>query len=263
MSSALAAGPTGSRARPAPPAAVENATIVARDDPSPTIARFLVHPDAPMLPFRPGQYVTVGVRVDGRIVQRPYSSAAHPRTADAHELLVRHVPGGALTPHLWRASVGDRVHLGRAKGAFVLDEDDDRAHLLVASGTGIAPFISMIRALADRDRTPSIVVVHGVSRATDLAYRDLLGAWDAAGLVRYLPTVSRPGDPGSEGWPGRTGRTDTALSDAYAALGSAPSVAYLCGNPGMVENAAGVLRALGCTDVRGESFWESGATAAA
>ncbi len=263
MSSALAAGPTGTRARPAPPAAVENATIIGREDPSPTVARFLVRPDAPMPPFRAGQYVSVGVRVDGRIVQRPYSSAAHPRQADAHELLVRHVPGGTLTPHLWRISVGDRVHLGRPKGLFVLDEDDDRAHLLVASGTGIAPFVSMVRALADREHPPRIVVVHGVSRAADLAYHPLLEAWDAAGLVRYLPTVSRPDDPGSAGWTGRIGRTETALAGAYAALGSAPSVAYLCGNPGMVENAGRALRALGCVDVRSESFWESGATTAA
>jgi ferredoxin-NADP reductase len=155
------------------------------------------------------------------------------------------------------------VHLGRAKGLFVLDEDDDRAHLLVASGTGIAPFVSMVRALADRDRPPRIVVVHGVSRAADLAYRDLLEAWDAAGLVRYLPTVSRPDDPGSAGWTGRTGLTETALADAHAALGPGPSVAYLCGNPGMVDGAGRALRGLGCTDVRSESFWESGATAAA
>ena len=183
MTSVLTAGPQGTRAAPA--AAAENATIVARDDVSRTVARFVVRPDGPMLPFTAGQYVAVGMRVDGRLIQRPYSSASHPGTADAHELLVRHVPGGALTPHLWRAGVGTRVRLGPPKGLFVLAADDSRLHLLIASGTGLAPFVSMVRSLAERHPRPRIVLVHGVSRAEDLAYRDTLESWATAGLVEY------------------------------------------------------------------------------
>ena len=217
-----------------------------------------------MLPFRAGQYLALGLRLDGRMVQRPYSTAACPRTASAHEFLVRHVPDGALTPHLWHLDVGGRVHLGPPKGLFVLEADDPRTHLLVSSGTGLAPFISMTRTLVDRGQPPRVVVVHGVSHAADLAYRDRLDAWDRGGLVRYVPTVSRPGDPANAAWRGRTGRTDAALAEACGALDPATTVAYLCGNPGMVDGAERLLRSRGFDDVRAERFWGPGqATAAA
>lgn len=261
MTSVLTAGPRGTRTAPARSIPAEDATVVAREDISPTIARFVIRPDGPMPAFRPGQYVSVGLQVDGRLVRRPYSTAAHPRTADAHELLVRHVAGGSLTPHLWRCSAGDRVHLGGPKGLFTLDPDDRRPHLLVASGTGIAPFVSMLREITERQAPPRTVVVHGVSRATDLAYRDLLAGWETAGALRYLPTVSRPHDPASAGWAGRTGRTEAALADAFVALGPGAAVAYVCGNPGMVVSATRILHGLGVSDVRSESFWETSAAA--
>jgi ferredoxin--NADP+ reductase len=248
-------GPRGARA--AAVEAPENATLVARLDVSDTVARFVVRPDGPVAPFLAGQYLALGLRVDGRIVHRPYSTAASPRTAEAHEFIVRHVPDGTFTPHLWRAAIGTRVRLGPPKGIFVLEPDDPRAHLLVASGTGLAPFISMVHALVDRPRPPRIVLVHGVSHAADLVERDRLEAWARAGLVTYVPTVSRPDGPLSAGWSGRTGRIEAALAGICddAGLEQASTVAYLCGNPGMVDGAERVLRELGFDDVRAERFW--------
>jgi len=247
--------------RPTPTEAAENATIVDREDVSPTVARFVVRPDGPIAPFVAGQYLALGLRVVGRIVHRPYSAAACPRTAEAHEFLVRLVPDGALTPHLWRATNGTRVRLGPPKGIFVLEPDDPRAHLFVSSGTGLAPFVSMVHALAGRGRPPRIVVVHGVSHAADLAERVRLEAWARDGLITYVPTVSRPDDPASVGWRGRVGRTEAALADIHdeLALDPAATVAYLCGNPGMVEGAERVLRNRGFGDVRAERFWGPGA----
>jgi len=231
---------------------------------SASVARFVVRPDGPMLPFRAGQYLALGMRIDGRLVQRPYSTAACARTARDHEFLIRHVPDGALTPHLWTLDVGGRVILGPPKGLFVLEADDPRDHLLVSSGTGLAPFVSMARTLVDRGQPPRIVVVHGVSHASDLAYRERLETWHRDGHVAYVPTVSRPHDPTNAGWTGRTGRTDAALADACAELDPANTVAYLCGNPGMVDGAEGLLRSRGFTDVRAERFWGPGqATSAA
>jgi ferredoxin--NADP+ reductase len=260
--SVLGAGPAGTRVPRA--LAAENATVAQREDVSATVARFVVRPDGPMLPFRAGQYLALGIRVGEGLVQRPYSTAACARTARAHEFLIRHVPDGALTPHLWTLDVGARVHLGPPKGLFVLDADDQRDHLLISSGTGLAPFVSMARTLVDRGQPPRIVVVHGVSHAADLAYRERLETWDRGGLVTYVPTVSRPHDPASAGWTGRTGRTDAALAEVCDRLDPANTVAYLCGNPGMVDGAERLLRARGVADVRAERFWGPGrATAAA
>ena len=247
--------------RPRPTEAAENATIVEREYVSATVARFLVRPDGPIAPFVAGQYLALGLRVDGRIIARPYSTAACPRTGQAHEFLVRLVPDGALTPHLWRAPAGTRVRLGPPKGIFVLEPDDPRTHLFVSSGTGLAPFVSMVRALAGRGRPPCIVLVHGVSHASDLADRARLESWARDGLITYVPTVSRPNDPASAGWHGRVGRTETALADTCSelALDPAATVAYLCGNPGMVEGAERALRDRGFGDVRAERFWGPGA----
>jgi ferredoxin--NADP+ reductase len=259
--SVLGAGPMGSRAPR--PVAAENATIVEREDVSASVARFVVRPDGPMVRFRAGQYLALGLRIGEHLVQRPYSTAACARTARAHEFLIRHVPDGALTPHLWALDVGARVHLGPPKGLFVLEADDPRDHLFVSSGTGLAPFVSMARTLVDRGQPPRIVVVHGVSHAADLAYRERLEAWDRAGLVTYVPTVSRPDDAANAGWTGRTGRTDATLADACDRLDPANTVAYLCGNPGMVDGAERLLRSHGFDDVRAERFWGPGQAIAA
>jgi ferredoxin-NADP reductase len=257
-------GPRGARVRSAP---TENATLVAREAVSPTIARLVVLPDAPIATFEPGQYLALGLRVGDRFVRRPYSTASPPGAA-AHELLVRLVPAGALTPSLWEVPAGTRVQLGPPRGTFTLRPDDRRPHLFVASGTGLAPFVAMIRALAEQPRPPRVILVHGVARAGDLAFREELAGLARVGLpFAYEPTVSRAGDPSSRGWIGRTGRAEQALPaileehDVHAP----GAVAYLCGNPGMVEAARIVLAGAGmeAADIHGEEFWGPGATAAA
>ena len=245
----------------------ENATLVCREEVSATVARFVVRPDAGPAPFLAGQYVALGLQVGDRFVQRPYSMASAPG-ADAHELLVRLVPDGALTPRLWQLAPGSRVRLGPPKGMFTLQPDDPRPHLLVASGTGLAPFVGMIRALAAARRPPRLVLVHGVTRATDLAFRDELAGLARAGRpCAYEPTISRPDDPESLGWTGRIGRADQVLPAVLAAWGIDPAgaVAYLCGNPGMVAAAGAALAAAGVppADIHAEEFWTPGATAPA
>ena len=130
-SRSIAGGPRGVRRAPD---LADNAVLVARELLSPTVARLVVRPDAGVGTFVAGQYLALGVRVDDRIVQRPYSTASDPAAADAHEFLVRRVPDGALTPQLWALPVGARVRLGSPKGAFTLVAGDQRPHLFVATG---------------------------------------------------------------------------------------------------------------------------------
>jgi len=236
-----------------------NATLVSRIDLTPAIARFVVRPDGGVPPFKPGQYFALGLEVDGALLQRPYSTASPAGTTDEVEFLIRRVGTGTFTPHLWQVAPGGRVWLGPPKGLFTLQEGDERTHLFVSTGTGLAPFVSMSEALMRSPARPRIVVVHGVSYAAELAHRDRLEAWSATGRLSYVPTVSRPTDPANDGWTGATGRTEAVLDRVCDQLGPdlPETVAYICGNPEMIEAAAEILHGRGFAEsaVIREHYW--------
>lgn len=238
-----------------------NATLVERTDLTADVASLFVRPDAPGTGYAPGQYATLGLAAGDGLVQRPYSMAAPHAPGEAWEFHVRRVRGGALTERLWELPVGARLRLGAPRGRFTPDPQDQRSRLFVATGTGIAPFVAMIRADLAAGRRRRTVVVHGVAHADELGFRGLLArlaASHASGL-RYVPTISRPDDPRSRGWVGATGRAERVLETCWAALGLDPAatVAYLCGNPGMVASASAALagRRIAPADVHTESYW--------
>lgn len=248
---------------------VYNATLVHRADLTSDLAYFRVKVDGPAAPFMPGQYMTVGVVADGRMLQRPYSVASAPSTADTqgYELFVRHVPVVRFTTALWRLQVGHRMRMIGPKGRFMLEPDDARTHLYVSTGTGIAPFISMIRETMAQGKPRRTVLLNGCSFEDELGYREELEAWerDPAYRLSYVPTVSRPGDPRNAGWPGRTGRAEQVITDICKEFGlrSDKTVVYICGNPEMILNAEGALMDRGFPEfhVKKELYWPKGKTA--
>ena len=251
-----------------------NATLSERHDITADIARFIVRPDATVPTFKPGQYFSLGLEVNGGPVLRPYSTASRAGTTGALEFLVRRVACGTFTPSMWDLVPGDRLWIGPARGLFVLKPDDPRTHLLVSAGTGLAPFISMLHelsggkpAVTDALR-PRVVVVHGASYATELAYRPWLEDLAASNRgVTYVPTVSRPAAEANAGWSGRAGRVEQVLASIVAEFGLQPAatVAYLCGNPDMVERSREVLLAAGlpADAIVHENYWVADGTHAA
>jgi ferredoxin-NADP reductase len=243
-----------------------NASLVRRDDQHESLAYFWVRFDGEATPFESGQYMTIGVFVDGRIVQRPYSVASAPSTAgtDGYELYIRHVQGGAFTTLLWELPVGHRMRMIGPKGKFTLEPDDERIHLFISSGTGNAPFVSMMRQALIDGRPRRAVFLNGVSYEADLGYRSLLEGWQASGEypVTFIPTVSRPADPANAGWTGRVGRVESSVGPVCAELGltAANTIAYLCGNPDMVLSAEATLLGLGFPEasVKKELYWPKG-----
>ena len=245
------AGAGATQLGPSSSAAV-NATLIGRDDLCPAVARFRVRPDDGVPAFVPGQYFALGLTVGGRLVQRPYSTASPAGTRDELDFLVRLVPNGRFTPRLWAMPVGERLRIGPPKGVFALRQDDERARLFLATGTGLAPFVSMVATiLASRDGASGparVVVVHGVSRVAELAYGDQLRAWaERHPGVAYVPVISRAADPGNAGWTGATGRLDAVIDTVCAEQSLDPhdTVAYLCGNPEMITAARERLGTLG------------------
>ena len=191
-----------------------NATLVAREDIGPDLGYFRVKLDGPAVPFEPGQYMTIGVIADGKLLQRPYSVASAPTVSDTdgYEFFVRHVPVVRFTTALWRLPVGQRMRMIGPKGRFMLEPVDERTHLYVSTGTGIAPFIAMVRETMAQGRPRRTVVLNGVSYADELGYRSELEAWqqDPAYRLTYVPTISRPDRPAQrrldrQGGPRRAG----------------------------------------------------------
>lgn len=246
-----------------------NATLVRREDHTDDLAYFWVKFDDEPTPFGPGQYMTTGVIADGKLWQRPYSVASAPRVAgtEGYELYVRLVPIIRFTTLLWRLPVGHRMRMIGPKGKFLLEPDDRRTHLFISTGTGIAPFMSMIReALAER-RPRKVVMLHGCSYVEELGYRDELEAMqrDRIYPVTYVPTISRPNDPRNAGWTGRTGRAEHVVREVCKDLHLRPeqTVVYICGNPEMIINAETVLMDQGFPEfhVKKELYWPKGKTA--
>ncbi|HLX34473.1 MAG TPA: FAD-binding oxidoreductase [Candidatus Limnocylindrales bacterium] len=256
-----------------PDAPQYNASLVARIDETESLGYFLVKFDGAATPFEAGQYMTIGVFVEDpttptgtRIVQRPYSVASDPGTADAsgYEMYVRLVHGGAFTPLLWRLPVGHRMRMIGPKGKFTLEPDDDRTHLFISSGTGNAPFVAMMKMLLRVGRPRRAVFLNGVSYARDLGYHALLERWAATREypVTYIPTVSRPQVPENAGWTGRWGRVETIVNPVCDEFGLTPTdtIAYICGNPDMIIAAEETLLGRGFPDaqVKKELYWPKG-----
>jgi ferredoxin-NADP reductase len=187
----------------------------------------------PGLTFRAGQYVKVN-HGDGK--RRSFSLASAPQ--DPHlELCIGLNPRGRLTPTLFSLRPGARVEIDpRPRGSFGL-ATSARRHLMVATGTGIAPLRSMVRDALRGAFDGELVILHGASHAHGLPYRDELTDLAASDpRVTYRPTVSRPA-PGPV-WPGRTGRVDPLAFEVARTLDPRDTHAYACGNPGMVAHVA-------------------------
>ena len=222
------------------------AVVERRLDVTDDLAVFWLRPSAP-LTFLPGQYVTLAVPgAGGRPVKRAYSVVSAPHEPFV-ELVVERVAGGALTPVLWDRAEGDAVWVReKVVGHFLLDAERLR-HVMACTVTGVAPFLSMIRAhIAASVEAPDhrFLVLHGASRAREFGpYLDEgLALTEASqGRVVYVPTVSRPWADAA--WTGEVGRVEDVARKYLDRLGwGADAAGYACGNPGMVETVKGLLQ---------------------
>ncbi|MCA1570000.1 MAG: hypothetical protein LC798_06685 [Chloroflexi bacterium] len=214
-------------------------------------------------PFAPGQYATLGLMGPEKLIQRPMSISSSADDLSEYEFFIRLVERGGLTPLLWERTVGDPINIKGPKGKFLL-QDDGRTCLFVASGTGLAPFISMIETLRARGQSRDVVLLHGVSFDYDLAWRtELTELVDGGGFpLRYVGTVSRP--QACPDWTGCTGRVEAILADQLDAHGltAANTTIYLCGNPEMVSAVEEIAteRGFATEQVRKELYWPKGRT---
>jgi ferredoxin--NADP+ reductase len=242
------------------------AVVVYRRELTPELWVVRIRPQE-RIAFTAGQYVTIGLPPAGggdRLVERPYSVASSP-LEDEMEFFLELVRHGQLTPQLYDVGVGGQVFLRRsAKGRFVLDVTSGRPnHFLVATVTGVAPYVSIARELAARaargeNHAYRLAILQGASVSEELGYcQELTSLAEAHAWFRYIPTISRIWmDPQ---WKGEVGRCEDVARKYLDALGftAADTTAYACGNPTMIENVKGVLKRAGFTKeaVKEEVYW--------
>jgi len=226
-----------------------------------TESLFSLRVEGAPLKFQAGQFVRIALDIDGERVARAFSFV-NPPDAELLEFYGVIVPEGPLSPRLAKLKAGDALYVApNPAGFLILSEVPDVETLwLISTGTGLAPFLSILRTDTPWRRFKNVVVVHAVRRAEELVYRDVIAATPA----RYVSFVSREAAPGS-----LAGRIPAAIADgrleAAAGVKLAPENSHvmLCGNPQMLKDVQAVLVARGMKKHRRrapghitvESFW--------
>lgn len=236
--------------------------VVATTQRTPRVREITLRPVASLpLSYLPGQFITLHLEDEGRELRRSYSIAVPPRQDGEIALAVGEVPGGRATRILFDLQPGERLRASGPFGRFVLREDEVVPHLyLVGTGTGVAPYRTMLPQLdrlLTRDPTRRVTLLLGVRSPEERLYGEEFRAFAAHHPnFTFLSCQSRAlSDPPAPDE--RAGYVQKTLADL--APDPTTSVVYLCGNPGMIDEATAWLKARGfpLTNVRREKYVSS------
>ncbi len=187
--------------------------------------------------FTPGQFVSIKEEIAGREVTRAYSIASPP-DGNRFALCLNRVAEGLVSPRLFALEPGGQVEVQEPLGYFTL-RHPDRPAVFVATGTGIAPFRSIL--LAALPSSGPMTLLFGARHPQGLLYREELESLaERHKHFRLIPTVTRP----DEAWPGRIGRVQAHLDEALSQHGAEPDV-YICGLKEMVDEVRALLKQKG------------------
>lgn len=201
--------------------------------------------EAPILPFIAGQFIQMSLDSPTHKLFRPYSLVNAPDDSilEFYYTLVNH---GELTPALPKLSIGDTVSIAeRAHGHFILAEVPDAKILwMIASGTGLGPFLSILKTKEPWSRFEKVVLVHSVRYANELTHQALIEMWQEqyAQQFFWLPVVTRENVKHIQ----HERITTLLLSGKLEAmtkltLSIQTSQVMLCGNPGMIDEMVSLL----------------------
>ncbi len=202
------------------------------------------------LPFIAGQFVRLAVEGPEGRIQRAYS-LVNPPESEHQEFLISTVADGLLSPLLQQLTPGDSIGISQpASGFFILDEVPNGDNLwLIATGTGIGPYLSMLATAEPYRRFKHIVLVHSVSNAADLAYKELIKGFVSQhpGQLHYQAIVTREPHPGAlqDRIPNLI--NSHQLQQQCGQLLNTKSQVMLCGNPQMITDTKAILETMGLT----------------
>jgi ferredoxin--NADP+ reductase len=243
-----------------------NAVLQQKIEVAPGLCIFRIAPLGWRLPeFKPGQYCPLGLPPSAprvpyseppeketpadQLIKRPYSIASSSSQDSYLEFYIKMVPNGALTPRLFALKNGDRLWMReKVFGMFTLDDfPKDRNVIFFATGTGLSPYMSMLRSHLMADSGRKWAVVHGALNSWDLGYRDELVLMERfCSDFKYIPMISAP-EKEAVPWHGQVGFLDQAWKMNYVdqawGLKVTPenTVIFLCGHPLMVSGMEKLL----------------------
>jgi ferredoxin--NADP+ reductase len=210
---------------------------------------FTLQVEADVGAFEAGQFTKLALTVESQMVARPYSFVNSPKERP-HEFYYVTLPDGPLTQRLCKLKAGDAIYLApRPAGFLVLSEIPDGENLwLISTGTGVGPFLSILKSEGPWQRFRKVVLVHAVRRAEELTYRDSVSRLldEHREQMRVVSFVSREKEPGA-----LHGRIPLAIEEgrleaaADVELSARTSRVMICGNPDMVADTQATLERRG------------------
>jgi len=191
------------------------------------------------LDFEAGQFVIVNIPKDGSVVKRAYSIASPPHEEGVIELCIQHVEGGAASTFFWQLKAGMPVTISGPHGRFTLKQPLTYEPVFMATGTGVAPFRSMVKHLFHLNLTQDVWLLFGCRYEHSLLYE---AEFRAVASLRhnfhYLPIVSRPKE-----WTGEIGHVQQLFQKYIRELTN--KEIYVCGWLEVVKAVVKDLAAFG------------------
>ena len=183
------------------------------------------------MPFLPGQFASVVLpQPDGKVIRRAYSIASPPEEKQHLVLIIKRVEGGTVTNWFWGLKPGDRFRVQGPFGKFILPDPLDFEPVFIATGTGVAPFRSMIHSLLRGGFRGRMSLIFGTRYDTMIPYhQEWLDLCSRHPNLTYIPTVSRPGP----GWKGETGYAQHQVGKFLR--DPAGKRVYICGLNEMIQ----------------------------
>jgi NAD(P)H-flavin reductase len=212
----------------------------------------LVLRDPATISFKAGQFISFEILKEGvpYPVTRPYSIASPPSIADRILLVFNLVPGGPGSTYLYGLREGDPISFKGPAGSFYLREDLSKHLLFVATGTGIAPFRSMLLTQLERSNVQPVTLFWGLRYDRDLYYQAELQALAARHRqFSFVTTLSKPGPE----WTGARGRVTGLVQERVTSVQNL--AVYLCGNGDMIKDVTALIRTRGLCPIYHEKYY--------
>ena len=214
-----------------------NASLISAVQETPRI-RSLTFALDKLISFKPGQFVMLVHREQGRVIKRAYSLCSPSSMPNRISLALNEMMNGTLSPLIYHLKKGATVELEGPYGLFTL-HDSPRKKVFLAGGTGISPILSMLYELEQQKKMQDVLVIYSAKKEEDILFRKELAHFEHKG-AHVVITLT---EEASSSWKGELRRIDQAMLEQYVKKPAACDF-YVCGSPQMVQSLLQTLAAL-------------------